>query len=104
MCTTQSTEEDRRANFVDRLLEEDNFSLTASSSGIDDALPLVDFNVKEKDDLGVVKSNHRAKSMFVIDCICSSFRYLNKISGFYCQKFVSRIYNPPLAVLQKTLI
>ncbi|KAF2575124.1 hypothetical protein F2Q70_00001835 [Brassica cretica] len=40
-CTVQSTEEDRRANFVDRLLESDNLSLSASSSGISDAVPLV---------------------------------------------------------------
>lgn len=73
MCTIQSTEEDRRANFVDKLLEEDNFSLTASSSSIDNALPLVDSYVKEKDDLGVVKSNHRARSMFVTDCIGGVF-------------------------------
>lgn len=70
LCTIQSTEEDRRANFVDRLLEEDNFSLTASSSGIGDAVPVVDTYVEVKDDLGVVKSNHRAKSMFVTDFIC----------------------------------
>ncbi|WZZ86810.1 hypothetical protein YC2023_115389 [Brassica napus] len=62
-CTVQSTEEDRRANFVDRLLESDNLSLSASSSGISDAVPMVDTYVKEKDDLGVARSNHRAKSM-----------------------------------------
>lgn len=80
MCTIQSTEEDRRANFVDKLLEVDNFSLTASSSSIDNALPLVDSYVKEKDDLGVVKSNHRARSMFVTDCIGGEFSYLNNIT------------------------
>ncbi|CAE5962523.1 unnamed protein product [Arabidopsis arenosa] len=70
LCTIQSTEEDRRANFVDKLLEEDNFSLTASSSSIDNALPLVDSYVKEKDDLGVVKSNHKARKDSYIEAEC----------------------------------
>lgn len=62
-CTVQSTEEDRRANFVDKLLEADNLSLNTSSSGISDAVQMVDTYVEEKDDLGVTISNHRAKSM-----------------------------------------
>lgn len=70
MCTIQSTEEDRRSSFVDRLLEADNFSLTTSSSGNGDALHMVDTFVVEKDDLGVVKSNRRTNSMFVTDSIC----------------------------------
>ncbi|KAL1204479.1 DExH-box ATP-dependent RNA helicase DExH7 [Cardamine amara subsp. amara] len=72
--TIQSTEEDRRANFVDRLLEADIFSLTASSSGISDALPMVDTYVEEKDDLGVVKSNHRAKSDSSMEAVCLSLQ------------------------------
>ncbi|XP_010414781.1 PREDICTED: DExH-box ATP-dependent RNA helicase DExH7, chloroplastic-like [Camelina sativa] len=74
LCTIQSTEEDRRANFVDRLLEEDNFSLPASSSGIEDALPLVDSYVKEKDDLGLVQSNRRAKRESSIEAECLSLQ------------------------------
>ena len=90
MCTTiQSTEEDRRANFVDKLLEEDSFSLTTSSSSFENSLPLVDSYVKDKDDLGVVKSNNRAKSMFGL------FSYLNNITlNFSAKKFISRLYDP----------
>ncbi|KFK40917.1 hypothetical protein AALP_AA2G060100 [Arabis alpina] len=74
LCTIQSTEEDRRSNFVDRLLEAENFSLTASSSGISDALPMVDTFVEEKDDLGVVKSNRRAKRDSSIEAECLSLQ------------------------------
>ncbi|XP_023643306.1 DExH-box ATP-dependent RNA helicase DExH7, chloroplastic isoform X2 [Capsella rubella] len=78
-CTIQSTEEDRRASFVDKLLGEENFSLTASSSGIDNALPLVDSDVKEKDDLGVVKSNHRAKNSYIeAECLTLQRKQENK--------------------------
>ncbi|RID44875.1 hypothetical protein BRARA_I01640 [Brassica rapa] len=73
-CTVQSTEEDRRANFVDRLLESDNSSLSASSSGISDAVPMVDTYVKEKDDLGVARSNHRAKRDSYIEATCLSLQ------------------------------
>ncbi|KAL9309993.1 DExH-box ATP-dependent RNA helicase DExH7 [Arabidopsis thaliana] len=75
LCTTiQSTEEDRRANFVDKLLEEDSFSLTASASSFENSLPLVDSYVKDKDDLGVVKSNHRAKKDSYIEAECLSLQ------------------------------
>uniref|UniRef100_A0A1J3CC48 RNA helicase n=1 Tax=Noccaea caerulescens TaxID=107243 RepID=A0A1J3CC48_NOCCA len=80
LCTVQSAEEDRRANFVDRLLEADNFSLTGSSSEIGDAFPMVDTYVEEKDDLDVVKSNHRAKRDASIEAICLSLqqKHVNK--------------------------
>ncbi|CAA7028259.1 unnamed protein product [Microthlaspi erraticum] len=74
LCTVHSTEEDRRANFVDRLLEADNFNLNASSSGIGDALPMVDTYVEEKDDLDVVKYNHRANRDASIEAICLSLQ------------------------------
>jgi ATP-dependent RNA helicase DHX29 len=75
LCTTiQSTEEDRRANFVDKLLEEDSFSLTTSSSSFENSLPLVDSYVKDKDDLGVVKSNNRAKRDSYIEAECLSLQ------------------------------
>ncbi|KAG7585353.1 Helicase C-terminal [Arabidopsis thaliana x Arabidopsis arenosa] len=70
----QSKEEERRAKFVDSLLEADNFSLTTSSRGIQDALPMVDSCVKENDDLDVVKSNHRAKRNFSMEAECSSLK------------------------------
>ncbi|XP_018457664.2 LOW QUALITY PROTEIN: DExH-box ATP-dependent RNA helicase DExH7, chloroplastic [Raphanus sativus] len=73
-CTVQSTEEDRRANFVDRLLEADNLSLNTSSSGISDAVQMVDTYVEEKDDLGVTRSNHRAKRDSYIEATCLSLQ------------------------------
>ncbi|VVA94126.1 unnamed protein product [Arabis nemorensis] len=74
VCTIQSTEEDRRSSFVDRLLEADNFSLTTSSSGIGDALPMVDTFVVEKDILDVVKSNRRANRDSSIEAVCLSLQ------------------------------
>ncbi|XP_024015493.1 DExH-box ATP-dependent RNA helicase DExH7, chloroplastic isoform X2 [Eutrema salsugineum] len=73
LSTVQSTEEDRRANFVDRLLEADNFSLNVSSS-IDDAIPMVNTYLEEKDDQGAVKSNHRAKRNSSIEAECISLQ------------------------------
>ncbi|KAG7588375.1 Helicase superfamily 1/2 ATP-binding domain [Arabidopsis suecica] len=70
----QSKEEERRAKFVDSLLEADNFRLTTSSCSIHDALPMVDSCVKENDDLDVVKSNHRAKRNFSMEAECSSLK------------------------------
>ncbi|CAE5962521.1 unnamed protein product [Arabidopsis arenosa] len=70
----ESKEEERRAKFVDSLLEADNFSLTTSSRGIQDALPMVDSCVKENDDLDVVKSNHRAKRNSSVEAECSSLK------------------------------
>ncbi|EFH64483.1 helicase domain-containing protein [Arabidopsis lyrata subsp. lyrata] len=67
-------EEERRAKFVESLLEADNFSLTTSSCGIQNALPMVDSCVKENDDLDVVKSNHRAKRNFSMETECSSLK------------------------------
>ncbi|KAG2302509.1 hypothetical protein Bca52824_031160 [Brassica carinata] len=72
--TVQSTEEDRRANFVDRLLEADNLSLNASSGGISDAVPMVETYVEEKDDLGVARSNQRAKRVSSIEATCLSLQ------------------------------
>ncbi|EOA34704.1 hypothetical protein CARUB_v10022272mg [Capsella rubella] len=70
----QSKEEERRVKFVERLLEADNFSLATSSSGIHGAPPVVDFCVKENDDLDVVKSNHRAKRNSSMEAECSSLK------------------------------
>ncbi|VVA94125.1 unnamed protein product [Arabis nemorensis] len=63
-------EEERRAKFIDSLLEVDNFSLTNSSS----AIPMADSCVKENDDLGVVKSNLRAKRDSSMEAECSSLK------------------------------
>lgn len=90
-CTVQSTEEDRRANFVDRLLEADNLSLNASSRSISDAVPIVDTYVEEKDDLGVARSNHRAKSMTWV--YLWSLSCLNNITLDFTAKIISMKYN-----------
>ncbi|XP_024004322.1 DExH-box ATP-dependent RNA helicase DExH4, chloroplastic [Eutrema salsugineum] len=70
----QSSEEERRAKFVDSLLEADNFNLTTSLSGKNGALSMADSCVKENDDLDVVKSNHRAKRDSSIEAECSSLK------------------------------
>ncbi|CAH2047186.1 unnamed protein product [Thlaspi arvense] len=67
----QSSEEGRRAKFVDSLLQADNFRPNTSSSGIHKAHPMVDSCVKEIDDLNVIKSNHRAKTGFSMEAECS---------------------------------
>ncbi|CAN8244837.1 unnamed protein product [Cochlearia groenlandica] len=73
--TVESVEEDRRANFVDKLLEADKFGLAASpNGGIGNALPTVDTIVEEKDDPGVVKSNIKAKRDSSMDAICLSLQ------------------------------
>ncbi|CAA7028264.1 unnamed protein product [Microthlaspi erraticum] len=67
----QSSEEERRAKFVDSLFEAENFSLNTSSNGRHNPLSMVDSCVKENDDLAVVKSNHRAKRDFSVKAECS---------------------------------
>lgn len=90
-CTVQSTEEDRRANFVDRLLEADSLSLNDSSSSISDAVPMVDTYVEEKDDLGLARSSHRAKSMTWV--YLWSLSCLNNIPLDFTSKIISMKYN-----------
>ncbi|XP_010414784.1 PREDICTED: DExH-box ATP-dependent RNA helicase DExH4, chloroplastic isoform X2 [Camelina sativa] len=68
----QSNEEERRAKFVDRLLEAENISLSTSSSGIHGALPMVDACVKENDHMDLFKSNHRGKRNTSMEAECSS--------------------------------
>ncbi|XP_019058918.1 PREDICTED: DExH-box ATP-dependent RNA helicase DExH7, chloroplastic isoform X2 [Tarenaya hassleriana] len=67
-------EEDRRADFVDRLLKTDSSSLGASPEIINDAHQVLDLNVGENDRLGVLISDQKAKRHSTIEAESFSLR------------------------------